>query len=63
MTTITLGGNPIHTTGALPAVGAIAPDFRLVDGELKDLTLAPPPATAMRSRSTGKSRRIWRRSS
>ena len=40
MTTITLGGNPIHTTGALPAVGAIAPDFRLVDGELKDLTLA-----------------------
>lgn len=40
MTTITMGGNPIHTIGVLPAVGAIAPDFRLVDGELKDLTLA-----------------------
>ena len=40
MATITLGGNPIHTTGELPAVGAVAPDFRLVDGDLKDLTLA-----------------------
>jgi thiol peroxidase len=40
MANITLGGNPIHTSGALPAVGAKAPDFKLTSGDLKDLTLA-----------------------
>lgn len=40
MATVTLKGNPIHTIGDLPAVGAKAPDFKLVDGDLKDLTLA-----------------------
>ena len=40
MTTITLGGNPVHTCGTLPAVGTQAPDFLLVDGDLKDRTLA-----------------------
>jgi thiol peroxidase len=39
MATITLRGNAIHTAGDLPAVGAAAPDFRLVDGDLKDVTL------------------------
>ena len=40
MATVTLRGNPIHTTGDLPAVGSTAPDFMLVDGDLKDQTLA-----------------------
>ena len=40
MANITLGGNPIHTSGELPAVGAKAPDFKLTSGDLKDLTLA-----------------------
>ncbi len=40
MTEITLGGDPIHTNGQLPAVGAPAPDFRLVDKDLQDRTLA-----------------------
>jgi thiol peroxidase len=40
MAQVTLGGNPIHTNGDLPAVGAKAPDFKLTSGELKDLTLA-----------------------
>ncbi len=40
MAEITLQGNPIHTNGELPAVGSQAPDFRLVDGELNDRTLA-----------------------
>jgi len=40
MATVTLRGNPIHTTGDLPAVGSTAPDFKLVDGDLKDQTLA-----------------------
>ncbi|NIR60906.1 MAG: thiol peroxidase [Gammaproteobacteria bacterium] len=40
MATITLKGNEIHTSGDLPAVGARAPDFNLVDGELKDRALA-----------------------
>jgi thiol peroxidase len=40
MANITLGGNPIHTSGNLPAVGAKAPDFKLTAGDLKDLSLA-----------------------
>ncbi len=40
MANITLGGNPIHTIGDLPKVGAKAPDFKLTGGDLKDLTLA-----------------------
>ena len=40
MAKITLQGNEIHTNGELPAVGSGAPDFRLVDGALNDLTLA-----------------------
>jgi thiol peroxidase len=40
MANITLGGNPIHTSGSLPAVGAQAPDFKLTGGDLKDLSLA-----------------------
>ncbi len=40
MATITHKGNPIHTNGDLPKVGAKAPDFSLVDGNLKDTTLA-----------------------
>ncbi len=53
MATITLKGNPIHTRGELPAVGAKAPGFRLTgadlsevllsdfDGKAKVLTMAP----------------------
>ena len=40
MATITLKGNEIHTDGDLPAVGSQAPDFKLVDAELGDKTLA-----------------------
>jgi thiol peroxidase len=40
MATVTLKGNPIHTIGDLPAVGGKAPDFKLVDGDLKDVSLA-----------------------
>jgi len=40
MATITLHGNPITTNGDLPAVGSQAPDFKLVDSELNDKTLA-----------------------
>jgi thiol peroxidase len=40
MANITLKGNPIHTSGDLPAVGAKAPDFRLVAGDLADVSLA-----------------------
>lgn len=35
MSTITLGGNPIHTAGDFPAVGSTAPDFALVGGDLQ----------------------------
>ncbi len=40
MANITLKGNPIHTSGELPPVGARAPDFQLVGGDLKDVSLA-----------------------
>ena len=39
MATITLKGNTIHTSGELPAIGSKAPDFVLVDKDLKDLRL------------------------
>ena len=39
-TTITLGGNPIHTVGKLPATGTEIKDFTLTDVDLKDKTLA-----------------------
>lgn len=34
MATITLGGNPIETSGTLPAIGSQAPDFELVKNDL-----------------------------
>jgi thiol peroxidase len=40
MAQVTLKGNPIHTNGELPQVGAKAPDFTLTTGDLKDVTLA-----------------------
>ena len=40
MATVTLGGNPWHTIGELPAVGSAAPGFSLTNAELKDVTLA-----------------------
>ena len=40
MAQVTHKGNPIHTNGDLPAVGARAPDFKLTAGDLKDVSLA-----------------------
>ncbi len=40
MATVTLQGEPIHTSGDLPAVGSQAPEFRLVTTDLKDVNLA-----------------------
>ncbi len=40
MATIKFQGNPLHTSGELPAVGSKAPDFTLVSGKLADVTLA-----------------------
>ena len=40
MAKITLGGKPINTNGDLPKVGGSAPDFKLQDADLNDLSLA-----------------------
>jgi thiol peroxidase len=41
MATVTLKGNPIHTIGELPAVGAKAPELRgLVNGDLQEVSLS-----------------------
>ncbi|MDX1518625.1 MAG: thiol peroxidase [Gammaproteobacteria bacterium] len=39
MATVTLKGTEFHTNGELPAVGARAPDFVLVDGDLNNVSL------------------------
>lgn len=40
MAQVTLKGNPIHTNGELPTVGAKAPDFKLTTTDLRDVSLA-----------------------
>jgi thiol peroxidase len=40
MASVTLGGNPISTSGDLPAVGSKAPDFVLTGGDLADVSLS-----------------------
>jgi thiol peroxidase len=40
MATITFQGKPINTCGELPAVGAFAPDFKLTNRKLQDVSLA-----------------------
>jgi thiol peroxidase len=38
MAEVTLGGNPVHTSGELPSVGSAAPSFTLTGGDLGDVT-------------------------
>jgi thiol peroxidase len=40
MSTVTLGGNPIKTSGELPKVGTKAPEFQLVKNDLSTTTLS-----------------------
>lgn len=40
MASITFKGNPVQTVGELPAVGAKAPDFKLVAKDLSEKSLA-----------------------
>ena len=39
MATVTLRGNPIHTSGELPEVGSQAPDFTVTGANLGDIKL------------------------
>ncbi len=38
--TVTLGGNPISVAGNFPKVGDTAPDFKLVSGDLSEVSLS-----------------------
>ncbi len=40
MATVTLAGNPIEVAGNFPRVGDTAPDFKLVNKDLADVSLA-----------------------
>ena len=40
MAQITLKGNPIHTSGTLPAVGSAAPEFKLIATDLSEKGLS-----------------------
>ncbi len=39
MAQVTLGGNPVNTSGDLPAVGSAAPAFSLAGADLGDVTI------------------------
>lgn len=39
MSTVTLGGNPVNTNNALPAIGSAAPQFQLVATDLSEVSL------------------------
>ncbi len=39
MATITFQGKPLNTSGELPAIGSNAPNFSLVSGKLKNISL------------------------
>ncbi|MBT8141597.1 MAG: thiol peroxidase [Gammaproteobacteria bacterium] len=39
MTTVNLGGNAVSVNGELPKVGQSAPDFKLTNGDLADVSL------------------------
>lgn len=43
MATIHFQGKPLHTSGELPAIGDKAPDFKLVNAKLKEVSLATYP--------------------
>jgi thiol peroxidase len=38
MAEVTLGGNPVHTSGDLPEVGSAAPSFTLTGSDLSDVS-------------------------
>ncbi len=40
MAEVTLGGNPVHTSGELPSVGSAAPAFTLTGSDLGDVSSA-----------------------
>ena len=40
MANVTLKGNEIHTSGSMPEVGSIAPDFKGVQSDLSELSLS-----------------------
>lgn len=40
MAQITFHGNPVNTSGTLPATGSVAPDFTLTGQDLSDVTLS-----------------------
>lgn len=44
MAKVTLQGNEIHTNGNLPEIGSTAPDFKLVNKDLEDVSLSSFPS-------------------
>jgi thiol peroxidase len=40
MAQVAFKGNPVHTAGSLPKIGAIAPDFKIVRTDLSPLSLS-----------------------
>lgn len=47
MATTALGGNPVHTNGDLPAVGADAPAFELTGSDFSAVKLSPGQRTVL----------------
>jgi len=40
MTQITFQGKPIHTSGSLPEIGTVAPDFKVIGADLVPISLS-----------------------
>jgi thiol peroxidase len=40
MAKVTLGGNPVHTSGTLPEIGSKTPDFKLITTDLASKSLS-----------------------
>ena len=49
MATVKLKGNEIHTNGTMPEVGTKAPDFKLTNTELEDVSLSDCKGTTVMS--------------
>jgi thiol peroxidase len=47
MATTKLGDAEVHTVGELPALGSIAPDFTLTNGDFADVTKTPGKRTVL----------------
>ena len=60
MATVTFKGNPVQTSGNLPAKGASAPDFKLARTDLADVSLQDPSVSRVHAVLIRNDKGLWR---